>query len=131
MAATFLITGASGLIGFRILLAVLAAGHRVRYTVRSEEKAQIVKSNPAVQKLGIATDDRLSAVVIPDFTVEGAFDAALEGVTHVIHAGSPVPMPTFDPRTQVFEPTLVIHLPFHCVVSCCLSQSKQSINQNV
>lgn len=105
MAATFLITGASGLIGFRVLLAALAAGHNVRYTVRSDKKAKVVSSNPAVKKLGLTTGDRLSPVVIPDFTAHGAFDAALDGVTHIIHAGSPVPVPTFDPTTQVYEPT--------------------------
>ncbi|KAI1485225.1 putative cinnamoyl-CoA reductase [Biscogniauxia mediterranea] len=106
MATTILITGATGLIGFRILLAALAAGHSVRYTVRSEEKAQVVSSNPAVQKL--APGDRLSSVVIPDFTVDGAFDSALQGVTHIIHAGSPVPVPTLEPTTQVFQPTVKI-----------------------
>lgn len=105
MAATLLITGASGLIGFRILLAALAAGHNVRYTVRSDEKAKVVSSNPAVKKLGITGSDRLTPVVIPDLTVDGAFDSAVEGVTHIIHAGSPVPVPTFDPTTQVYEPT--------------------------
>ncbi|RYP30974.1 hypothetical protein DL767_005981 [Monosporascus sp. MG133] len=107
MAATILITGATGLIGFRILLTALAAGHNVRYTVRSEEKARVVSSNPAVQKL--APGDRLSSVIIPDFTVEGAFDSGLEGVTHIIQAGSPVPMPTTsEPTTQVFQPTVKI-----------------------
>lgn len=105
MAVTFLITGASGLVGFRMLLAALAAGHNVRYTVRSDEKAKVVSSNPAVAKLGIAPGGRLSPVVIPDQAVDGAFDSALEGVTHIIHAGSPVPVPTFDPVTQVYEPT--------------------------
>ncbi|KAL2282870.1 hypothetical protein FJTKL_10255 [Diaporthe vaccinii] len=104
IAATFLITGASGLVGFRILLAALAAGHNVRYTVRSDERAKVVSSNPAVKKLGITIGDRLALVVISDFTVDGAFDSALEGVTHIIHAGSPVPVPTFDPTTQVYEP---------------------------
>ncbi|KAI0004781.1 putative cinnamoyl-CoA reductase [Xylariaceae sp. FL0662B] len=106
MAVIILITGATGLIGFRILLAALAAGHNVRYTARSEAKARIVTSNPAVQRL--APGDRLSSAIIPDFTVDGAFDAALQGVTHVIHAGSPVPMPTYEPATQVFQPTVKI-----------------------
>ncbi|KAK6206142.1 hypothetical protein LQW54_007862 [Pestalotiopsis sp. IQ-011] len=38
--------------------------------------------------------------------VGGAFDSALEDITHIIHAGSPVPMPTYDPMTEVFQPTL-------------------------
>ncbi|KAI1094712.1 NAD(P)-binding protein [Rostrohypoxylon terebratum] len=106
MAATILITGASGLIGFRILLAALAGGHNVRYTVRSEEKAHLVSSNPAVQKLAL-NEARLSPVIIPDLCADGAFDAALAGgVTHIIHAGSPVPYPTHDPTTDVYEPTV-------------------------
>lgn len=107
-ATTILITGATGLIGFRILLAALAGGYNVRYKVRLEEKAWMVSSNPAVQKLAPAPGDRLSPVIIPDFTVEGAFDAALQGVTHIIHAGSPVPVPTYDPTTQIFNPTVKI-----------------------
>lgn len=99
-----LITGATGLIGFRILLAALEAGYKVRYTARSEDKAKTVSSNPAVQAL--APDDRLSAAIIPDFAVDGAFDSALKDITHVIHAGSPVPVPTYDPSTEVFQPTL-------------------------
>ncbi|KUI58950.1 hypothetical protein VP1G_06193 [Cytospora mali] len=106
MAATILITGATGLIGFRILLLALEAGHKVRYTVRSEEKAKVVATNPAVQKL--APGDRLSSAIIPDFTIDGAFDHAVQGVTHIIHAGSPTPVPTFEPTTQVFQPTIKI-----------------------
>ncbi|KAI0871327.1 putative cinnamoyl-CoA reductase [Hypoxylon argillaceum] len=101
-----LITGATGLIGFRILLAALEAGYTVRYIARSVEKALAVTSNPAIQKLAL-DDNRLSSVIIPDPTADGAFDAALQGVTHVIHAGSPVPVHDGpDPTTQVFQPTL-------------------------
>ncbi|KAI0439895.1 putative cinnamoyl-CoA reductase [Xylaria telfairii] len=105
--AVILITGATGLIGFRVLLAALEAGHTVRYTVRSEEKALVVVSNPAIQKLALG-EDRLSSFIVPDLTADGAFDTALEGVTHVIHAGSPVPNPAYDPTTEVFQPTLKI-----------------------
>lgn len=110
MPATILLTGATGLIGFRILLAALEAGHTVRYTARSEAKAAVVSSNPAVQRLAPGAD-RLSAVVIPDLAADGALDAAAAaagGVTHIIHAGSPVPVPTYDPTTQVFAPTVAI-----------------------
>ncbi|ROV94603.1 hypothetical protein VPNG_09204 [Cytospora leucostoma] len=106
MPATILITGATGLIGFRILLLALETGHNVRYTARSEEKARVVTSNPAVQKL--APGDRLSSVIIPDLTVDGAFDSALQGVTQIIHVGSPVPDPANEPTTQVFQPTIKI-----------------------
>ncbi|KAI0971032.1 putative cinnamoyl-CoA reductase [Xylaria arbuscula] len=102
-----LITGASGLIGFRILLAALEAGYTVRYTARSEEKALVVASNPVIQKLAL-DKNRLSSAIIPDFTVDGAFDTALQGVTHIIHASSPVPNPAYDPTTEVFQPSIKI-----------------------
>ena len=106
MTATIFITGATGLIGFRILLAALTAGHNVCYVARSEEKAQIVSSNPAVQKL--APGDRLFSIIVPDLSVDGAFDEALKGVTHVIHAGAPTPVPTHDPMTEIYDPTIKI-----------------------
>ncbi|KAI0506567.1 putative cinnamoyl-CoA reductase [Xylaria bambusicola] len=102
-----LITGATGFIGFSVLLAALEAGHIVRYTARSEEKALVVSSNPAIQRLALDKNS-LSSVIVPDLTVDGAFDTALEGVTHVIHAGSPVPHPAYNPTTEVFQPTLKI-----------------------
>ncbi|KAI1342703.1 putative cinnamoyl-CoA reductase [Xylariaceae sp. FL0016] len=104
MPATILITGANGLIGFRLVLAALSDGHNVRFTVRSEEKGMKVSENPAVKKL--APGDRLSAVIIADLTAPGAFDDAMQGVTHVLHAGSPVPVPGYDATTQIFEPTV-------------------------
>ncbi|PSR78919.1 putative cinnamoyl-CoA reductase [Coniella lustricola] len=107
MTATILITGASGLIGFRILIDAVTAGHNVHFTARSEAKAALVSSNPAIKKLGLK-EGQLTAFVIPDLTVEAAFDAPLKGATHIIHAGSPVPVPTFDPTTQIYEPTIKI-----------------------
>ncbi|VUC37520.1 unnamed protein product [Clonostachys rosea] len=106
MTAEILITGTSGLIGFRILLDALATGHKVYFTVRSEAKAEIILSNPEIKIL--APGDRLNPVIIPDFTVDGAFDDILKDITHVIHAGSPVTNPAFDPKTEIFEPTVKI-----------------------
>ncbi|KAE8347043.1 hypothetical protein BDV24DRAFT_147159 [Aspergillus arachidicola] len=104
MAPLVLITGATGLIGFRVLLEALRKGYNVRFTARSGEKAEKVMSNPAIQAL--SPGDRLSAIIMPDTTVEGAFDTALQDVTYVIDVGSPVPVPGFDPVTQVWEPTI-------------------------
>ncbi|KAI1328001.1 NAD(P)-binding protein [Xylariaceae sp. FL0255] len=46
--------------------------------------------------------------IIPNLSVEGAFDSAMDGVTHIIHAGSPLPMPTCDITTEVFLPIILI-----------------------
>jgi nucleoside-diphosphate-sugar epimerase len=103
-ASTILITGATGLIGSHVVIAALTAGHNVRFTARSESKAQTVTSSPAIQKL--AAGGRLSAVIIPDLSIDGAWETILQDVTHVIHVGSPVPWPTLDPLPEVFQPTL-------------------------
>jgi nucleoside-diphosphate-sugar epimerase len=102
MTSTILITGATGLIGFRVLLTVLSASHTVRCTVRSKSKAKTVSSNPAIEKL--SPGERLSFVIVPDICADGAYDAAVEGISHVIHAGSPVPVPGRDPEREVYQP---------------------------
>ncbi|RAH71254.1 putative cinnamoyl-CoA reductase [Aspergillus aculeatinus CBS 121060] len=100
-----LLTGATGLIGFRILQELLQkTDYTVRVTVRSEEKAQIILSNPVIQRLN--PGDRLTYTVVPDILAKDAFDAALNDATYVIHTGSPVPVPDFDPLTQVWKPTV-------------------------
>ncbi|KAL3473781.1 hypothetical protein BJX99DRAFT_272086 [Aspergillus californicus] len=100
-----LITGATGLIGFRVLLETLRKGYQVRFTARSEEKAQKVLSRAVIQSLSAA--DRLSYVIVPDSNTDGAYDEALQGVSYVLHVGSPVPVPGYDPLTQVYQPTVL------------------------
>ncbi|RAL13172.1 putative cinnamoyl-CoA reductase [Aspergillus homomorphus CBS 101889] len=100
-----LLTGATGLIGFRVLQELLQkTDYTVRATVRSEEKAQMILSNPVIQKLNPGA--RLTYTIVPDILAEDAFDAALKNATYVIHTGSPVPVPGFDPLTQVWKPTV-------------------------
>lgn len=99
-----LVTGATGLIGFRVLVETLRKGYVVRFTARSEEKAQKVLSRPVIQSL--KAQDRLSYVLVPSISAEGAYDEALQGVSYVLHVGSPVPVPTYDPVTQIYEPTV-------------------------
>ncbi len=102
MAPTILVTGATGLIGFQVLLATLSAGHTVRCTVRSEAKAKTISSNQAIEKL--SPGQRLSFAIVPDICTDGAYDVALKGISHVLHVGSPVPVPGRDPNTEVYQP---------------------------
>jgi nucleoside-diphosphate-sugar epimerase len=104
MAPLVLLTGATGLVGFRVLREVLNGNYRVRITVRSEEKSKTVFSNPAIEKL--SPGDRLTSTIVTDVTADGAFDEALKEVTYVIHAGSPVPLPGLDPLDEVWKPTV-------------------------
>ncbi|KAG8164344.1 hypothetical protein KVR01_006262 [Diaporthe batatas] len=85
-----LITGATGFVGFLTLLDLLKSGYRVRAAVRSQSKADSILATPAIQALSPSKDD-LSFVIVSDMAAPGAFDAALQGVTYVVHLAAPVP----------------------------------------
>lgn len=104
MAPLVLLTGATGLIGFRVLRELLQGDYRVRITVRSEEKAKKVFTNPVIERM--SPGDRLTSIIVTDVTTDGAFDQALQDVTYVIHVGAPVPVPGYDPLNQIWKPTV-------------------------
>lgn len=86
-APLLLITGATGLIGFSVLVLALEAGHRVRASVRSEAKGKQLSSTASLKRFA----DKVTFVVVEDFTAPDAFREALQGVTSVIHVASPIP----------------------------------------
>jgi nucleoside-diphosphate-sugar epimerase len=86
-----LLTGSTGYLGFNILLDLLKQGYRVRAAVRSNAKAQKVVSSPSIKALNL-TGDQLSFVTVPDMSIPGAYDEAVQGgVKYIIHAASPIP----------------------------------------
>jgi nucleoside-diphosphate-sugar epimerase len=85
-----LLTGSTGFVGFATLSAALKHGYKIRAAVRSEKKAETVRSNPTLKDI---SEDQLSFVVIPDFLVEGAFDDAVKDVDYILHLASPIPRP--------------------------------------
>jgi nucleoside-diphosphate-sugar epimerase len=92
-----LLTGATGHLGFRVLLDALAAGYRIRAAVRSEARAQVILSNP-VFKAANFPSDQLQFVVVPDLSIPHAYDEAVKGVDYIIHIASPIT--TGENRTQ-------------------------------
>lgn len=97
------VTGATGHVGFRTLIRALRAGLNVRVAVRSHNKAtRLLKrlllkipdlhlhKAPIFEPASNFPPQRLSFAIIPDVTVDGAFDDVLEGVTQVIHIASPL-----------------------------------------
>lgn len=92
-----LITGVSGFVGFAVLKYALEQGFQVRAPVRSEAKADFVRSTVG----GLAKEGQLSFVVLPDILAPNALDEAVEGVTYVIHCASPVPFN--EPTTNSAE----------------------------
>ncbi|CCA67680.1 related to aldehyde reductase II [Serendipita indica DSM 11827] len=89
-----LLTGASGFIAATVLRAYLKAGHTVRFTVRSDDKAQqIVANNPEFTSL-------LEAAIVPDIAAKGAYDEALrdDSLDAVVHTASPFFTDVTDPQ---------------------------------
>lgn len=84
-----LITGATGHLGFRTLVHALRTGLTVRVAVRSQAKASRLLSRLAL-KITSKQRQRLSFTIVPDITVDGAYDNAMDDVTHVIHCASPL-----------------------------------------
>jgi nucleoside-diphosphate-sugar epimerase len=82
------LTGATGHVGFRVLLDTLALGYSARLAVRSEAKKNTVLNNPAFKALNAA--DRVSFVVVPDLTTPNAYDEAVKGADYIIHIASPL-----------------------------------------
>ncbi|KAJ5591675.1 uncharacterized protein N7459_002044 [Penicillium hispanicum] len=102
--ADLLITGATGFIGFKVLLGALQAGYTVRAAIRSPEKAKTLASHPKITASGKA--NKLSFVEVPEITRDGAYDEAIKDVTYVIHLASPLPSPFLDPQTGIYEPNI-------------------------
>ncbi|TVY33980.1 NAD-dependent epimerase/dehydratase [Lachnellula subtilissima] len=103
--ANLLITGATGFIGFKVLLDALEAGYHVRVAVRSPAGSEALLSNPKIKSL--VSGNNVSFVAVPDITQDGAYDEALKGVVYAIHVASPVPKPFFkNPYADIIQPTI-------------------------
>ena len=88
MAGTVLITGISGFIARHVALSALAAGYKVRGTVRSLEKGDKV----AVSLARHGVDPARLEFVAADLTRDTGWDKAVEGCNAVLHVASPFPM---------------------------------------
>jgi FlaA1/EpsC-like NDP-sugar epimerase len=94
------ITGATGFIGSHVVQQTLAAGYKVRLSVRKE--AQI----DGIRNLFSEHVVNLDFAVISDFTIPGAFDKALENVTYIFHLASPMPGKGSDFETGYLNPAV-------------------------
>ncbi|CAA7268937.1 unnamed protein product [Cyclocybe aegerita] len=79
-----LITGVSGHVGFRVLAEALQAGYRARAVVRRAEQATKIKATKSISPYA----DKVEFAVIPDLSVDGAFDAHTNGVSYILHVAA-------------------------------------------
>jgi dihydroflavonol-4-reductase len=85
-----LVTGASGYVAGHCMLRLLQDGYRVRGTLRSLQRAGEVRQWLIKARAGIDPGDALSFVEA-GLTDPSGWDAAMEGVRHVLHVASPIP----------------------------------------
>jgi nucleoside-diphosphate-sugar epimerase len=83
-----LVTGGSGFIGSHCILHLLAAGYRVRTTVRNLKREPEVRA--MLKEGGAEPGDRLSFVAA-DLEKDAGWTEAVAGCTYVQHVASPLP----------------------------------------
>lgn len=93
--STVLVTGGSGFVGSHIVLQLLAAGHRVRTTVRSQKREAEAR---AMLKEGGAEHTHRLTFLVADLAEGGGWASAVAGCDYVVHVASPSPLgvPKFD-----------------------------------
>lgn len=74
--STVLVTGANGYIGSHVVDQLLLAGYKVRGTVRDATKAKWAH-DLFEKRYG---PGKFESVVVPDMTVDGAYDEAAKGM---------------------------------------------------
>jgi len=97
-----LLTGGSGFIAAHCLDQLLAHGHEVVTTVRSDEKGQFLLNSHKGKKL--------SYVVVKDIAQEGAFDDAVKSdppFDAVLHTASPFHFNITDPKKDLLDPAII------------------------
>lgn len=92
----FQLTGATGHVGFKVLVDLLKAGYSVRASVRRAEQGETLKTHKKVAPYA----SKFESVVVPDITIDGAFDSVLDGVVYIEHIASPLPNFVSQSRTK-------------------------------
>ncbi|KAK3392498.1 hypothetical protein B0T20DRAFT_421302 [Sordaria brevicollis] len=99
-----LLTGGSGFIAAHILEQLLAKGHTVVTTVRSEDKAQNIRDAYPDK----ASSGELKVAIVPDIAQLDAFDEVVKepGLEVVLHTASPFHFKFKDPKTELIDPAV-------------------------
>ncbi|KAE9390117.1 D-lactaldehyde dehydrogenase [Gymnopus androsaceus JB14] len=93
-----LVTGINGYIAAWVGKTLLEKGYSVRGTVRSEDKAVVIKQIFAEAGYG---EEKFETVVVEDITKDGVFDEAVKGVDAIEHTASPFHLKADDPQELI------------------------------
>lgn len=102
-----LVTGASGHVGFAVLVLLLKGGYQARVASRKLATVEKLKDHPSIKPYAKS----VSFIEISDFLAEDAFEKAVKGVDYVLHIASPIPDAEqagqkFDVRKDYIEPAV-------------------------
>ncbi|DAA77661.1 TPA_exp: Aldehyde reductase II [Trichophyton benhamiae CBS 112371] len=112
------VTGANGHVAQHVVSQLLSfhAPVRVRGTVRSSMVAQ--KLYAAFESF--VSSGRLEIAIVPDLTVDGAFDDALQGATYVAHIASPLNMSPENVENDLLIPAIKGNI---CILESIMKQT--------
>ena len=99
--STVLVTGGSGFIASHLILQLLAAGHRVRTTVRSLKRECDVHA--MLKQGGTEPCDGLSFIAA-DLEIDAGWPGAVDGCEYVLHVASPFPATTPKHEDELISP---------------------------
>ncbi|RDW87308.1 hypothetical protein BP5796_03002 [Coleophoma crateriformis] len=94
------VTGGNGHVSQHVIhqLLSISPGPTVRTSVRSNLSAKKLRD--------VFNSDKLQIILIADITSDGAFDAALETVTHLAHIASPIVINPKDVKSELLDPAI-------------------------
>jgi len=101
-----LVTGASGFIARHILLELLRRGYRVRGSLRSMDRADGIRADLRPHLDDPALADTALEFVPLDLTRDAGWDAALDGVSALIHTASPFPLSQPKDPQDIIRPAV-------------------------
>jgi nucleoside-diphosphate-sugar epimerase len=99
--STVLVTGGSGFVGSHCILQLLAAGHRVRTTVRNLKREGDVRA--LLKEGGVEPGDRVSFVAA-DLEDDAGWPEAVAGCEYVLHVASPFPQGAPNHEDELIVP---------------------------
>jgi dihydroflavonol-4-reductase len=100
------VTGASGFIAKHIVLQLLDEGHAVRATVRSNARADELRTAMTEHVRDTSDLDRRLSFALLDLERDEGWDAALTGANALIHTASPFPLVQPKDENAIIRPAV-------------------------